>query len=152
MSNDDVIKWKHFQRYWPFVRGIHRSPVVSLHKGQWRGALMFSLICAWTNSWVNNRDTGNLRRHRAHYDVTVMGALQQATRGRDSHCENVIYIHINGVKLEMGVNPSQLVAHQKHGIIRYIILHFSSCVDVIDVVIIFTVCEWVNTRGWISES
>ena len=23
--HDDVIKWKHFPRYWPFVRGIHRS-------------------------------------------------------------------------------------------------------------------------------
>ena len=45
--HDDVIKWKHFPRYWPFVRGIHRSPVNSLHKGQWRGTLMFSLICAW---------------------------------------------------------------------------------------------------------
>ena len=39
----DVIKWKHFPRHWPFVRGIHRSPVNSPHKGQWRGALMFSL-------------------------------------------------------------------------------------------------------------
>ena len=44
--HDDVIKWKHFPRYWPFVRGIHRSPVNSPHKSQWRGALMFSLICA----------------------------------------------------------------------------------------------------------
>ena len=44
--HDDVIKWKHFPRYWPFVRGIHRSPVNSPDKGQWRGALMFSLICA----------------------------------------------------------------------------------------------------------
>ena len=42
---DDIIKWKHFPRYWPFVRGIHRPPVNSPHKGQWRGALMFSLIC-----------------------------------------------------------------------------------------------------------
>ena len=33
---------------------------------------MFSLICAWTNDWANNRDAGDLRRHRAHYDVTVM--------------------------------------------------------------------------------
>ena len=49
-SHDDVIKWRHFPRYWPFVRGIHRSPVNSLHKGQWRGALMFSLICAWINA------------------------------------------------------------------------------------------------------
>ena len=40
--------------------------------GQWHEALMFSLICAWTNDWVNNRDAGDLRRHRAHYDVIVM--------------------------------------------------------------------------------
>ena len=44
----------------------------SPHKGQWRGALMFSLICAWTNSWANNGDSGDLRRHRAHYGVIVM--------------------------------------------------------------------------------
>ena len=68
----DVIKWKRFPRYWAFVRGIHRSPVNSPHKGQWRGPLMFSLICAWTNGWVNNRDAGDLWPLRAHYDVTVM--------------------------------------------------------------------------------
>ena len=71
-GNDDVIKWKHFPRYWPFVRGIHRSPVNSQHKGQWRGALMFSLICVWINGWENNREAGDLKRHRAHYDVIVM--------------------------------------------------------------------------------
>ena len=72
LFHDDIIKWKHFPRYWPFVRGIHRSPVNSPHKGQWRGALMFSLICVWINGWVNNGDAGDLRRHRAHYDVIVM--------------------------------------------------------------------------------
>ena len=72
MIHDDVIKWKNFPRYWPFVREIHRSPVNSLHKGQWRGALIFSLICVWINGWVNNRETGDLRRHRADYDITVM--------------------------------------------------------------------------------
>ena len=45
--HDDVIKWNHFPRYWPSVWGIHRSPVNSHHKGQWRGALMFSLISSW---------------------------------------------------------------------------------------------------------
>ena len=70
--HDDVIKWKHFPRNWPFVRGIHRSPVNSPHKGQWRGALMFSLICVWINYWVNNRENGDLKRYRAHYDVIVM--------------------------------------------------------------------------------
>ena len=58
--------WLHqmetfFPRYWPFVRG-----------GKWRGALMFSLICAWINGRVNNREAGDFRRHRAHHDVTVM--------------------------------------------------------------------------------
>ena len=68
----DVIKWKHFPRYWRFVCGIHRSPVISPHKGQWRGALVFSLICAWMNGWVNNRGAGEFIRHSAHYDIAVM--------------------------------------------------------------------------------
>ena len=58
--------------YLPFVRGIHRSPVNSPHKGQWRRALTFSLICTWMNGWTNNREAGDLRRHRAHYEVTIM--------------------------------------------------------------------------------
>ena len=73
--HDDVIKWKHFPRYWPVVRGIHRSPVTSPHKGQWCGALMFSLICARINGCVNNGEAGHLRRHRAHYDVIVMNMI-----------------------------------------------------------------------------
>ena len=44
-SHDDLIKWKHFPLYWPFVRRTHPSAVNSPHKGQWRRALMFSLIC-----------------------------------------------------------------------------------------------------------
>ena len=44
-----------------------------LHKGQWRGVLMFSLICSWIHGWVNNGEAGDLRCHRAHYYVIVMG-------------------------------------------------------------------------------
>ena len=62
-SHDDIIKWKHFPRYWPFVRGIHRSTVISPHQDHWRGALMFFLISAWINGWVNNREAGDLRRN-----------------------------------------------------------------------------------------
>ena len=54
------------------MRRINRSPVHFSHKGQWRGALVFSLVCAWINEWVNNGDAGDLRRHRAHHDVSVM--------------------------------------------------------------------------------
>ena len=72
LKHDDVIKWKHFLRYWPSVRGVHRSPVNSPQRGQWRGALMFTLISAWINAWVNNRKAGYLRRHHTHYDGIVM--------------------------------------------------------------------------------
>ena len=48
------------------------SPVNSPHNGQWRGALMFSRICAWIKGWINNLEAGDLRRHRAHNDDTVM--------------------------------------------------------------------------------
>ena len=73
-SHDDVMKWKHFPRHWPFVQGIHRSPVNSPHKSQWRGAL----ICIWINDWVNNRAAVDLRRYRAHYDVIVMTQLSHS--------------------------------------------------------------------------
>ena len=55
-NHDHVIKWKYFPHYWPCVRGIHRWPLNSPHKGQWRGALMFSFICVWISQpwgwWV----------------------------------------------------------------------------------------------------
>ena len=63
---------RHIYIYIGPLRGIHRWRLNSLHKGQWRGALMFSLIYAWINGWVNSRGTGDLRRHRAHYGVSVM--------------------------------------------------------------------------------
>ena len=83
-------------RHWPFVRGIHQSPVTSLHKGQWRGTLMFSLICAWINGWVNNVEASDLIRHRTHYIVTVMDYYHNKITG--SYC--------------LGYNPSTLSGNQ----------------------------------------
>ena len=58
-----VSWWRHqmetFPRYWPFVRGIHWSPVNSPQKVQWRWVFMFYLICTWTNSLANNGDAGD---------------------------------------------------------------------------------------------
>ena len=77
-TSSDISKswWRHqmetFSALLAFVQGIHRSPVNSPHKGQWRGALMFSLICTRIYGWVNNREAGDLRRYRALYDVIVM--------------------------------------------------------------------------------
>ena len=64
-----------------FGRGIHLSPVDSPHKGQWRGAFMFSLIYTWTNGWANNGDAGEVRRHLAHYDIIVMKGISLRDTG-----------------------------------------------------------------------
>ena len=68
--------WRHqmekFSALLVLCAGNSPAPVNSPHKGQWRGALMFSLIYAWINGWVNNREDGDLRRHRAHFYVNVM--------------------------------------------------------------------------------
>ena len=54
---------------------VGNSPITGefpSHKGQWRGAFMFSFISVWINGWVNNRKAGDLRRNRDDYDVIVM--------------------------------------------------------------------------------
>ena len=102
--------WRHQmeknRHYWPFVRGIHRSPVNSPYKGQWRGTLMFSLIWAWINGWVNNREADDLIRHHAHYDVIIMrfeycpewhSLSQTATYQSFNGCQNTACgLHIKG--------------------------------------------------------
>ena len=47
-------------------------PVNSPHKGQSRGALIFTLICPGQSGWVTNRKAVDLRRYRAHDDVIVI--------------------------------------------------------------------------------
>ena len=115
--HDHVIKWKYFPRYWAFARGIHRSPMNSPHKGQWRGTLMFPLICALINVWSNNREVGNLRRHWAHYDVTVMGLC--------FHRALVWYHHLIPVGF----------AHIRHTYNKYAILSLGFVVVVLQVLV-----------------
>ena len=68
--------WRHqmeaFSALLALCAGNSPVPVNSPHKGQWRGVLMFSLICVWINGWINNRGAGDLIRHRGHYDFNVM--------------------------------------------------------------------------------
>ena len=102
--HDDIITWKHFPRYWPFVKGILRSPVDSLNKGQWRGASVSPLICAWTNGWANNWYAGDLKRHLAHYDKTVMDK-SLLRWGRLSHiCIRLTLVQIMACRL-FGAKP-----------------------------------------------
>ena len=92
-GHDDVIKWKHFPRYWPFVWGIHRPKVNSPHKGQWRGALIFSLIYVWINGWVNNNEAGDLRRYRTHYDVMVIITTTKVKKKSRKHLVGY-FVHV----------------------------------------------------------
>ena len=64
--------WRHNGNIFCVTGEIAWSPVNSPHQGQWSGPLMFSLMCPWTNGWVKTRDTDDVRRHRAYYDVTVL--------------------------------------------------------------------------------
>ena len=139
IADDDVIKWRKFPRHWPFVRGIHRWPVNSQHKGQWRGALvLFSLISAWINRCVNNCEAGDLRRHHAHYKVTVMSltipdAIQsQRDIGRpewyQSYFTNSIWLFWSIVPEEVGLLMIQRSNWHAHHWCQYLsfqtILHW----------------------------
>ena len=59
--------WRHQMETFSALLAIcaGKNPVNSPHKGQWRGVLMFSLICIWINGWVNNGEAGDLRRYHA---------------------------------------------------------------------------------------
>ena len=77
-----ISRWRHQMETFSALLALcaGNSPVNSPQKGQWRGALIFSLNCARTNGWVHNRDTGDLTRHCAHYIVTVMYPVFSQTR------------------------------------------------------------------------
>ena len=71
--HDDVIKWKHFPRHRPFVRRM-QIPLTKLSDAElW----CFLWSAPWINGWVNNREAGDVRQHRAHYDVIVMSWVVQ---------------------------------------------------------------------------
>ena len=115
--------WRHqmetFPCYWPSVRGIHRWPVNSPHKGQWRGALMFSLTCAWTNSWVNNGAARDLIRHHPHYDVIVM--VNQGHLCADKVARNLVTVHMCENKMHITLWRERNIWHAKY-IFKYIFL------------------------------
>ena len=116
IHHDDIIKWKHFPRNWPFVWGIHRSPVNFLHKGQWGGALMFSLICVWINDWVNNSEVGDLRRYRAHYDVSIMILMKFVMMSIITKCIwycLITKVHVISFSLHMSTIISSPPSHRQ---------------------------------------
>ena len=119
--HDDVIKWKHCPRYWPFVRGIHRATVNSAHKGQWRRALIFSFICAWINGCVNNHKAGDLRRHHVHYDIAIFMMIDMTY-----HFHGITYI-VPATVCEMFMLPGKKVIINKYALAILIEILLSVC-------------------------
>ena len=91
-----------------FLRGIHRSPVNSQHKGRWRGALIFSLICDRINGWVNNGEAGDFRRHRAHCDVIVMSLWKDRIEKSRADEKLVIRSLFHSDRIVSGIRPRAL--------------------------------------------
>ena len=85
--------------------GNPTAPVDSSHKYQRRGALMFSLICTWTNGWANKWNACDLRRHCAHYEITVMNIWRFA----DDIMKSVLLIHYVTVLTKSSIDKSVLV-------------------------------------------
>ena len=106
LTHDYVTKWKHFSALLAICAG--NSPVTgeSPLKGQWRWALILYLIYAWINGWVNNREAGDLRRHRTNYDVRVMFFLVRnaEAHGLEGVCQIVAIFGI--IYLRLWVNIS----------------------------------------------
>ena len=148
LNHDDVINWKHFPRYWPFVWGINRGPVNSPHKGLWRGALMFSVISAWMNSWVNNGEAGDLRRNRTHYDFTVMIMLA-CTCGmfhpKSKLCipnQNIIhYIHAKTDSSGLGVGSMMAAVNQ----LRSNMISYGRFIELISKHVILAMHDWLHS-------
>ena len=81
LPDHEVTQWNHIPRYRPFVMGIHRSPVDSLHKGPVTRTALFSLVFISTKCWINRRAARDLRRHGAHCHVIVMLFSARQTSG-----------------------------------------------------------------------
>ena len=130
-----------FPPYWPFVWGIHRSPVNSPHESQWRGALMFSLICSGINGRVNNREAGDLRCYRAHYDVTVMQSCTIVSIYRDVWPITVRFDNFNHVSKFRHILWLDIISFYE--LISWASLHYAIRRFII------RVCDVSKPRDWV---
>ena len=157
-KHDDVLKWKYFMRSWTFVRGIHRSPIDNPYKGQWRGALMFSLICAWTNGWANNRHADDLRCHRPHYDATVMKINYQSCK----YYWDALYTSYESIYISHSTKSTELKGvlkpiHVGCSFVWHIFMsNFEGCIEFSQpfdhsTYGIYWIWYRMQQRGWVSE-
>ena len=133
--------WRHqtetFSALLAFVRAIHRSPVKSSHKGQWRGSMMLSLVCVRINGWVKNHEAGDLERHRAHYDVIVMWIDQLVGMAQAFSRKKLIY--------GMGAQFSIAVTQWRH-MTTYSSVHIASGNYLNRCRLLISKCSWHSSE------
>ena len=111
-------------------------------KGQWREALIISLNC-WTKGWANNRDAGDLRRHRAHYDVTVMRKFR-----RRAFIQSIMLPYVNLTlmyNLWSKLNRNRNISFQEHES-ENVGYKISAILFRTQFVITFIGCETINRK------
>ena len=116
-SWSEAIKswWRHqmetFSALLALCEGNHRSPVDSPHKGPWLRSLMFPFTCGWTNGFENNRDAGDLKRHRTHFDVTVTCTNVCGRLCRSIHYKPInLPLQLMGILATLSVNSINSMA------------------------------------------
>ena len=138
MDQDDVIT----SALLVLCEWIHRSSVDSCLKGQWRGALTFSLICTRTNDWANNRDADDLRHNRAHYDVTVIYRENRKGGNVTIAIRNGVMIFESGSGLELILKYVSLEVEKTLELLLSLWLE-SSIESQIDLWKVFSMIEWM---------
>ena len=93
-SNDQCKPHSALSSQWtPYLYAM-TLPALCKGNSPVNGAWMFSLICAWINFWVNNREASDFRYRRVHYDAFVM-ILELVCSGMHVHRDNIIYSHLH---------------------------------------------------------
>ena len=113
----------------------------STYKGQWRGALMFSLICVWINGWANSRGAGDLRRHRAHYDVAVIynWLWQRLLYTNQANAYSSVYLFKNEILIHSMIHTEKTASH----VMIFDVLKSSALAGISRVVETHTLLAWL---------
>ena len=131
MVHDDVIKWKHFPRNWPFVRGFTGPGEFPTQKPVTRSFDVFFDL-RLKNGWVNNRKAGDSSRHRGHYDVIVMLSLNPSFSPQPICCFDTIFVNFADFKKSQGLNaPANHYKISPAHTNRHIIQHATLQSDII---------------------
>ena len=110
------MSWKNFPHYWPFVRGIHWSLVVSSHKGRPMLNYDYSLLFALTSCWTNSQVACDLRYHDIH-------VILSRRHGSGTTAEILKNMYLSKYLIHEGFSTDHFLLHKQVSNIRFITVH-----------------------------